>query len=81
MKNKPDIIKIQKWLDENLPYFNLLPQDNKVVKILYNGKQIEEWKKFERFTSLIKFPLDFSSSLYVGVTTTLDKLQSAIQQI
>lgn len=81
MKNQLKINEIRKWVDENLPYFKLSSQGNDVLRVLYNGKKIEDWKKFEKFTGAIHFPLDFSSSMYVGVTATLEELQSAIELI
>lgn len=81
MKDKLNLIEIQELLDQNLPYFKLSDQEDKSIRIRYNGKTIEDWRKFEKFTGKIGLPLDFSGSFYVGVTTTLEKLQAAIQSI
>jgi len=78
MKNRLVQNEIRSWLDENLPYFKLSFYDDNSVRIVYNGKQIQDWELFQEFTSLINFPLDFSSSLYVGVTIPIEKLKFAV---
>ncbi len=68
---------IQTLLAEHLPYFDIRrSEDGTRWHFLYNGQIIlaEHWGLFEQFTSAIGFPLDFSSSLYVGVSVSHEDL-------
>lgn len=76
--------ELQIALDQHLPYFRLEHADDGTRwHLYYNGQTIpaEHWTLFERFTDVIGFPLDFSSSLYVGVSVTNEDLVRALQNL
>lgn len=75
---------LQRQVDEFLPYFRIRRADSGTDwHLLYNGRTIarEHWHLFQQFTGMLGFPLDFSSSLYVGVTVSTERLEEAIQRL
>lgn len=76
--------ELQTALDQCLPYFRVEHADDGTRwHLYYNGQTIpeEHWKPFERFTGAIGFPLDFSSSLYVGVSVANEELVHALRNL
>ena len=76
--------EIRSALHAILPYFRLQWADDRTrLHVHYTGDVILErhWKQFARFTSLIGFPLDFSSSVYVGISVSPEGLVQALRSL